>query len=239
MNPAYAEINRLLGQSESDKQLVILSNVIREHLPAIDQNEDFSNIAKLWERRNNTWMTQLQKYLKERDPPIYNQQDIAAMNNSFNVMVVQCNKECEDSVKNYTKLMDEARHRFKQTSQDLTRFMNESRADIDAERCKQQDNAILYNESLAREDCTLARKTDFILTIQTIQQNCQTNEDELKQRIKNVQYLTPSKGEKHWLLSHPEGLLGWVPHLSEYKPVCTNKAPMMSDPRSSNRNFCC
>ena len=44
-----------------------------------------------------------------------------------------------------------------------------------------------------------------------------------------MQYLTPSKGKKHWLLSNPEGLLGWVPHLSEYKPVCTNKAPMMSD----------
>ena len=174
MNPAYAEINRLLGQSESDRQLVVLSNVIREHLPAIDQNEDFSNIAKLWERRNNTWTTQLQKYLKERDPPIYNQQDIAAMNNCFNVMVGQCNKEREDSVKNYTKLMDEARHRFKQASNDLTRFMNESRADIDAERCKQrsfckkidagifpQDNAILYNESIAREECALDRKTVF------------------------------------------------------------------------------
>ena len=106
MNPAYAEINRLLRQSESDRQLVVLSNVIREHLPAIEQNEDFSNIAKLWEQRNNTWTTQLQKYLKERDPPIYNQQDIAAMNNSFNVMVAHCNKEREDSVKNYTKLME-------------------------------------------------------------------------------------------------------------------------------------
>ena len=50
MNPVYAEINRLLGQSESDRQLLVLSNVIREHLPAIDQNEDFSNIAKLWDR---------------------------------------------------------------------------------------------------------------------------------------------------------------------------------------------
>ena len=185
MNPAYAEVNRLLGQSESDRQLVVLSNVIREHLPAIDQNEDFSNIAKLWERRNNTWTTQLQKYLKERDPPVYSQQDIAAMNNSFNVMVAQCNKEREDSVKNYIKLMDEARHRSKQASNDLTRFENESRADIDAERCKQralqnkinagifpQDNSILFKESIAREDCALARKDDFILAIQTIQQNC-------------------------------------------------------------------
>ena len=136
MNPAYAEINRLLGQSESDKQLVILSNVIREHLPAIDQNEDFSNISKLWERRNNTWSTQLQKYLKERNPPIYSQQDIAAMNNSFNVMVAQCNKEREDSVKNYIKLLDEARHRSKQSTNDLTRFENDSRADIDAEQKK-------------------------------------------------------------------------------------------------------
>ena len=242
MNPAYAEINRLLGQSESDKQLVILSNVIREHLPAIDQDEDFSNIAKLWERRNNTWTTQLQKYLKERDPPIYSQQDIAAMNNSFNVMVAQCNKEREDSVKNYIKLMDEARHRSKQATNDLTRFENESRADIDAERCKQQslvkkidagifpnENAILHHESTQREYCALARKHDFVLTIQAIQQSCKTSEDELRQRIKNVQYLTPSKGEKHWLLSSAEGLLGWVPHLSEYQPVCTNKAPIMSE----------
>ena len=85
MNPAYAEVNRLLGQAESDGQLVILSNVFHEHIPGIDQNEEFSNIAKLWERRNNTWTTQLQKYLKERNPPAYSQQDIAAMNNSFNV----------------------------------------------------------------------------------------------------------------------------------------------------------
>ena len=164
MNPAYAEINRLLGQSENDKQLVILSKVIREHLPAINQNEDFSNISKLWERRNNTWSTQLQKYLKERNPPIYSQQDIAAMNNSFNVMVAQCNKEREDSVKNYIKLLDEARHRSKQSSNDLARFENDSRADIDAERCKQQslakkidadiypnENAILHHESKQRE----------------------------------------------------------------------------------------
>ena len=72
--------------------------------------------------------------------------------------------------------MDEARHRSKQASIDLTRNENESRADIDAERCKQkslrqyidngiysQDNAILHNESIAREDCALAGKADFIL----------------------------------------------------------------------------
>ena len=122
MNPAYAKVNRLLGQSESDRQLVILSNVIREHIPGINQNEDFSNIAKLWERRNNTWTTQLQKYLKERNPPVYSQQDIAAMNNSFNVMVAQCNKEREDSVKTFIKLMDEACHRGKQASIDLARI---------------------------------------------------------------------------------------------------------------------
>ena len=242
MYPAYAEINRLLGQSENDKQLVILSKVIREHLPAIDQNEDFSNISKLWERRNNTWSTQLQTYLKERNPPIYSQQDIAAMNNSFNVMVAQCNKEREDSVKNYIKLLDETRHRSKQSSHDLARFETESRADIDAERCKQQalknkidsgifplDNTILHNESKQREFCALARKDDFVLYIQAVQQSCKLSETELRQRIKNVQYLTPSKGEKHWLLSSAEGLHGWVPHLSEYQPVCTNKPPVMSD----------
>ena len=39
-----------------------------------------------------------------------------------------------------------------------------------------------------------------------IQHKFKANEEDQQQRISNVQYLTPSKGEKHWLLSHPEGL---------------------------------
>ena len=41
--------------------------------------------------------------------------------------------------------------------------------------------------------------------------------------------MTPSKREKHWLLANQDGLLGWVPHLDAYKPICTNKAPNSSD----------
>ena len=54
MNPQYAEVNRILGQSESDRQLVVLSNAIHEAITSISQNEEFNNISKLWECQNNT-----------------------------------------------------------------------------------------------------------------------------------------------------------------------------------------
>ena len=37
--------------------------------------------------------------------------------------------------------------------------------------------------------------------------------------------MTPSKGERHWLLTENETLLGWIPHLDTYMPCCNNKTP--------------
>ena len=113
MNPQYAEVSRILGQSESDRQLSLLSKVLHEHLPCLKQNAEFENAATLWDRRNNTWSSQLETDLKQRKQPVYTQQDIAALNNAYNVMVAQVNKTREATMSHYNKLLDEARARQK------------------------------------------------------------------------------------------------------------------------------
>ena len=111
MNPQFAEVSRILGQSQSDRQFVLFSNLLREHVPGVNQNSEFAATSQLWERRNNTWVTQLTRSLKERNPPIYTHQDIASLNNAYNVMIQQTNCQREDQVKHYSKLLDEARKR--------------------------------------------------------------------------------------------------------------------------------
>ena len=70
MNPQFAEVSGILGQSESDRQFVLFSNLLKEHVPNVVQNSEFTNASELWERRHNTLTTQLQKSLKVRKPPI-------------------------------------------------------------------------------------------------------------------------------------------------------------------------
>ena len=96
MNPQFAEVSRILGQSESDRQFVLFSNLLREHVPGVSLNSEFAASSQLWERRNNTWVTQLTKSLKERNPPVYNHQDIASLNNAYNVMIQQTNRQREN-----------------------------------------------------------------------------------------------------------------------------------------------
>ena len=72
MNPQFAEVSRILGQSESDGQFVLFSNLLKQHVPGVNLDSEFAATSKLWERRNNTWVTQLTKSLKERNPPVYN-----------------------------------------------------------------------------------------------------------------------------------------------------------------------
>ena len=72
MNPQFAEVSRILGQSESDRQFVLFSNLLKQHVPGVNLNSEFASASRLWERRNNTWVTQLQQSLKGRNPPVYN-----------------------------------------------------------------------------------------------------------------------------------------------------------------------
>jgi len=71
MNPQYAEVSRILGQSESDRQLSLLSKALHEHLPSLKQNAEFENAAKLWDRQNNTWSSQLETDQKEKENNLF------------------------------------------------------------------------------------------------------------------------------------------------------------------------
>ena len=138
MNPQYAEVSRILGQSESDRQLSLLSKALHEHLPSLKQNAEFDNAAKLWDRRSNTWSKQLETDLQQRKQPVYTQQDIAALNNAYNVMVGQVNKTREATMSHYNKLLDESRARKKTMEDCVTKTQHDSRSDSDSEICKQE-----------------------------------------------------------------------------------------------------
>ena len=242
MNPQYAEVSRILGQSESDRQLSLLSKALHEHLPGLKQNAEFDNAAKLWDRRGNTWSKQLETDLQQRKQPVYTQQDIAALNNAYNVMVGQVNKTREATMSHYNKLLDESRARKKTMEDCVTKTQHDSRSDSDSEICKQEHLAGLIrsghpppdavqqmNESKLKVRFIRKRREDFLEQFTTTKENAISNELIIQERIRHVKYMTPSKGEKHWLLSNQDGLLGWVPHLDAYKPICTNKAPSTSD----------
>jgi hypothetical protein len=164
------------------------------------------------------------------------------LQHSYNVMVMQVNHSREETVRHYTKLLDEARHRRKQMDDSIVKVNHEARVELDAERVKQraiqdhiangwnlQDEQKKFHESNLREVCVLSRKKDFLKALETTRANCVIHEIDIQERITNVKYLTPSKREKHWLLNQPDGLLGWIPHFDDYKPICTDKAPNPSE----------
>ena len=52
MNPQYAEVHRILGQTESDRQLAILNEALQTYLRGIKNNRELGNAALLWDRRD-------------------------------------------------------------------------------------------------------------------------------------------------------------------------------------------
>ena len=65
-----------------------------------------------------------------RQQPLYTQQDIASLNNAYNVMVAYKNRETH--MDHLTKLLDEARAKQKTMDDCLARTANDSRTEIDA-----------------------------------------------------------------------------------------------------------
>ena len=135
MNPQYAEVHRILGQTESDRQLAILNKALQTYLPGIKNDRELGNAALLWDRRDKTWTKHLEEKRRGRKQPLYTQQDIASLNNAYNVMVAQVNKNRETHMDHLTKLLDEARTKQKTMDDCLARTANDSRTEIDAQVC--------------------------------------------------------------------------------------------------------
>ena len=55
MHSQHAEVHRILGQTESDRQLAILNEALQTYLRGIKNNRELGNAALLWDRRDKTW----------------------------------------------------------------------------------------------------------------------------------------------------------------------------------------
>ena len=141
---------------------------------------------------------------------MYTQQDIAALNNAYNVMVAQVNKTREATMSHYSKLLNEARARQKNMEDCLAKTQNDARSDFDSEKCKQEhlnalitartapiDAPIQIAESRFKMKFIRNRRIDFLVRFTTTKANATNNEIVIQERIKHVRYMTPSKGEKH------------------------------------------
>ena len=73
---------------------------------------------------------------------MYTQQDIASLNNAYNVMVAQVNKNRETHMEHLTKLLDEARAKQKTMDDCLARTANHCRTETDDEMCKYRQLAL-------------------------------------------------------------------------------------------------
>ena len=89
------EVHRLLGQSESDRQISTLTQVLRDAIPELRNSQLLGKSANAWSTRNRSWAEHLSEMHKKRKPPFYNHQDVVAMNNAHNVNVVTVNKQRE------------------------------------------------------------------------------------------------------------------------------------------------
>ena len=62
-NDNYAEVSRVIGQSETDKQLALIGKALCEALPQLKDNLTFTSATESWSRSWNTWPTGLIKEL--------------------------------------------------------------------------------------------------------------------------------------------------------------------------------
>ena len=89
----FEEVSRVLGQSETDKQLAFLGKALCEALPQLKNDPNFTSATDNWNRRQNTWPSELNKGVKERKPPRHTIASISSLNNAHAVYVHQVNDQ--------------------------------------------------------------------------------------------------------------------------------------------------
>jgi hypothetical protein len=82
MDQNYAEVHRLLGQSESDRQISTLTQALRDAIPELRNNQLLEKSSNIWSTRNRSWAEHLGKMHKCRKPPFYSHQDVFTINNA-------------------------------------------------------------------------------------------------------------------------------------------------------------
>ena len=66
-------------------------------------------------------------------------------------------------------------------------------------------------EIISGVNCARARNDYFERHLISQIEAAQRNQKTIRKRISHIKLLTPSKGEKYWILTTPEGKVGWVP----------------------------
>ena len=95
MDPHYFEVQKLLGQSDLDQHLLLLTRALQSALPGLQNNNKLEQSALLWSTRNRTWPDHLHDKFVKRSPPVYCHQYIVILCNSYNVKVSTVNKQCD------------------------------------------------------------------------------------------------------------------------------------------------
>ena len=91
-----------------------------------------------------------------------------------------------------------------------------------------QVNAELL-EVRSKMDRAKARNADFERHINSQIETATENKRTIQRRISHIKLMTQSKGEKHWVITTPDGQLGWVPSENQYVACFTNKPASNSD----------
>ena len=135
-NENYAEVSRVLGQSETDKQLAFLGKALCEALPQLKNDPNFTSAADNWNRRQNTWPSELNKRVMDRKPPIHTHASISSLNNAHAVYVHQVNDQRKAYQANLHKMVDDQTTRVRNGQLKLTDTRHAHRRYFDDERSK-------------------------------------------------------------------------------------------------------
>ena len=133
-NENYAEVSRVLGQSETDKQLAFLGKALCEALPQLKNDPNFTSAADNWNRRQNTWPSELNKRVMDRKPPKHTHASISSLNNAHAVYVHQVNDQRKAHKDSLHKMVDDQTTRVRNGQQKLTDTRHAHRKYFDDER---------------------------------------------------------------------------------------------------------
>jgi len=241
-NENYAEVSRVLGQRETDKQLAFLGKALCEALPQLKDNPNFTSATDNWNRRQNTWPSELIKRIKKRKPPKQTVASISSLNNAHSVYVHQINDQRRAIKDGLLKQVDDQTTRIRNAEQKLHDMQQTNRKQYDEDRIRTgtlftqsvngapnaQVNAELLEVQNKIERASV-RNADFERVVQSQIDTAVRNKQTIQKRISHIKYMAQSKGEKHWVITTPDGLNGWVPSENQYVPCFTNKAVTNAD----------
>ena len=138
--------------------------------------------------------------------------------------------------------MDDQTTRIRNAEQKLHDMQQSNRKQYDEDRSQSeklltqcmsgaptpQANADLI-ETQSKIERAKVRNADFERHINSQIDTARRNKETIQKRIGHIRFMAQSKGEKHWVITTPDGQQGWVPSENQYVACFTNKPASNSD----------